>query len=100
MIDPHEVPDEVVYAFAGLPIGHPLDNDNRPALAAALTAWQELHPVETGEHDCRWNRIGYKQNKVFGMATTVIAQECRICGRIKSEQLNGEWTLSSDGKLV
>jgi hypothetical protein len=94
MIDPHAVPREVLAAFASAD-PDPTVNGNdawRVPLAAALSVWDETRT----EHDHRWKRIGSQKQSVFGIKTTFVALECRICGDLRTSQLNGEWDLLGD----
>lgn len=98
IIDPHQVPDEVMAAYWGLPRGHPHD-DNSVPLAAALTEWERFHRPEgelqplTGGHECKWRVLGVKSFKIIGIAQTQVLQRCAECSELKTAQLQGEWTL-------
>lgn len=111
-VDPHEIPADVVAVlFEHMPREEDDPDLWRTALAHVLSRWErdrdtmsELHAAWDGSqvsvHEHVWRTIDAKSAKIIGITQTFVLQDCRVCGEVKTTQLQGEWTLAeiTEGK--
>jgi hypothetical protein len=100
VVDPHEVPDDVLAVLIEhMPEGFQHARNHRDewrnALYHALTRWERDRPPPVPAHEHHWQVLGVKNARVLGVALTTVLQACgNGCGGIQTTQLNGEWSLS------
>lgn len=105
-IETGEVPDDVLDALleaAPEAVAHAwkksgLREEWRQAAATALTAWEnrprDLVPLTYAAHECAWSTLGAQHRDVLlGIKQTDALQRCGGCGDVRTQTLNGTWTL-------
>jgi hypothetical protein len=101
IIESGEVPDGVLQELLDEMPGETLEDAEwrdgwRQALAAALTEW-EKRPRDltlTAGHDCAWRTVGVQhRDAILGIKQTDVLQRCDGCGDVRTQVLNGTWTL-------
>jgi hypothetical protein len=90
IIEPDDVPDSVTGALGTWGVPVPVQ---RKAGAAVLAAWEEDRDRVLGLRACRWEITGVQHATILVKVTHVL-QRCAVHGELRTEQLNGHWTLA------